>query len=86
MTHSPQYGHRQDIYDINQNGTLRPGDDKKFTKIASVSTRSYCVLVLKINKLIKKFGEKTQRDPGHCVRIHIVKMFLGLFLATMKWW
>ena len=37
----------------------------------NVSTRSHCDLVLKINKLIQNFDEKTHRDPGHGVRIHL---------------
>ena len=46
---------------------LRSGGDKKILKMA----RSQCNLVLKINKLIKKFDGKARRDPGHGVRIHL---------------
>ena len=48
--------------------------------MANVSTRSHCDLVLKINKLIQKFEEKTRRDPGHGVRIHIVNFDLEMFI------
>ena len=39
--------------------------------MANVSTRFHCDLILKINKLIQKFVEKTRCDPGHGVRIHM---------------
>ena len=45
--------------------------ENKF-KMAKVSIRSHFDLVFKINKLIQKFDEKTCRDPGHGVRIHIM--------------
>ena len=44
--------------------------------------RLHCNLVLKINKLIQKFDEKTHRDPGHGVRIHM----LGLALIELQVW
>ena len=44
-----------------------------------MSTRSHCDLVLQINKLIQKFDEETSRDPGHGVRIPILKTWNILF-------
>ena len=48
---------------------------KNKLEMANVSIRSHCDLVFKINKLIQKFDEKTRRDPGHGVRIHV--SFIG---------